>query len=570
MASQNQNSSLNLHGCSSRETLISAKQSKNVLENMRSSYKEKKQCDIVLIAKIDNSKVHAHKICLSASSEYFRGMFRSGMNEAKADEIKLEDIDGETLTSIVVFIYTASIELRNDTVESVLIGANRFQVNNLIDACSDFIDKRLDIDNCLGIALFAKQQSVTSLCKKATTFALQHFETVCKEKEFLDLNKEQLNALISSDHLCVSSEEKVFLSLVAWVEYDKENREALIFDIFSQVRFTFLEPKFIIKNRHSVCKTIEWYEMICSWLQWHLSPESRSEYPIEMIKPRTGHEKLAFVRGEDTDNLELWIFDRDLNTWSFVDLPRSSKNRWFCGSIAINNKLIIAGGYIDDLPTNTVECYDFQTKKWTDLPPMRCERVEPGMAELCGELYVFGDATPGDCWSRLVEKYDFATGKWQEVAPLLTPFKFVKVVALDGLLYAVGDCASTMECYDPDINQWTQKTFKNGKSIWFDIAGVSGYLYAVGGEYAYNEGFSRTVERYNPSTDTWTEISSLRIGLKSISCAALNNRLIACGEHDDVICQNLVEEYDPVTSEWTTLAPLKENKVCNILGMFPI
>lgn len=65
---------------------------------------------------------------------------------------------------------------------------------------------------------------------------------------------------------------------------------------------------------------------------------------------------------------------------------------------------------------------------------------------------------------------------------------------------------------------------------------ANGYLYALGGHDcpASNPAVCRTetVERYHPSTDTWTLIASLNIGRDAIGVALLGDRLVSVGGYD--------------------------------------
>ena len=75
-----------------------------------------------------------------------------------------------------------------------------------------------------GIAAFADSHSCVSLSETAINYAVNHFIDVVQGDEFLKISGEQLNRLISNDGLNVQSEERVFEAVVAWIQYDKNNR----------------------------------------------------------------------------------------------------------------------------------------------------------------------------------------------------------------------------------------------------------------------------------------------------------------------------------------------------------
>lgn len=73
-------------------------------------------------------------------------------------------------------------ELREETVEVLLSTASLLQLNTVTDACCAFLKKQLDPCNCLGIALFAEQQSCMNLHKSALEYTYQHFMQVIMHK----------------------------------------------------------------------------------------------------------------------------------------------------------------------------------------------------------------------------------------------------------------------------------------------------------------------------------------------------------------------------------------------------
>lgn len=56
-------------------------------------------------------------------------------------------------------------------------------------------------------------------------------------------------------------------------------------------------------------------------------------------------------------------------------------------------------------------------------------------------------------------------------------------------------------------------------------------LYTVGGRLMGNPGSHRykSVEVYNPSTDSWTFVAELNVARYGAACGSLNNNLVAVG-----------------------------------------
>ena len=79
---------------------------------------------------------------------------------------------------------------------------------------------------------------------------------------------------------------------------------------------------------------------------------------------------------------------------------------------------------------------------------------------------------------------------------------------VNGLLYAVGGCGfdgsirQDVECYNPDLNQWTYVSPMNIARDHASVVTHDGLLYAIGGEGT--SGRLQSVEVFNPETNIWT------------------------------------------------------------------
>ncbi|XP_021564166.1 kelch-like protein 3 [Carlito syrichta] len=130
------------------------------------------------------------------------------MSESKAKKIEIKDVDGQTLSKLIDYIYTAEIEVTEENVQVLLPAASLLQLMDVRQNCCDFLQSQLHPTNCLGIRAFADMHTCTDLLQQANAYAEQHFPEVMLGEEFLSLSLDQVCSLISSDKLTVSSEEK--------------------------------------------------------------------------------------------------------------------------------------------------------------------------------------------------------------------------------------------------------------------------------------------------------------------------------------------------------------------------
>lgn len=524
-----------------------------------------KLCDVTLIAGINGKRVPAHRLVLSAASEYFSAMFTGNLRESNQSEIVIVDVNGDVLQAIVNYCYTGTIEIREENVETLLATACLMQLHEIVEACSRFLTLQLHPSNCLGIAVFAEHQSCSSLLEKSKDYISQHFLQVIENREFLQLSPEQMIILLSNDDLNITSEENIFHALMSWINFD-QSRKSHTGDLLALVKLPLLNPSFLVDQVEPIVMDDQKSQkLLMEAFKWNLLPERRQQFANWRTIPRKATlGKLLVVGGMDKNkgatNIE--SFDPRTNKWWTI-CHMSGKRLQF-GIAILENKLIVVGGR-DGLKTlNIMECLDMHTIMWTQMTPMNTFRHGLGVAVLGGTLYAVGGH---DGWSYLntVERWDPATKSWSYVAPMHSQRCSAGVAVLGEKLYAVGgrdgaSCLRTVECYDPHTNKWTMCAPLTLRRGGVGVASANGYLYAMGGQDApaNNPSSSRfdCVERYDPSTNTWTTVASLSSKKDAVAVTLFGTSLIAIGGYDGIQYLNTVEQYDPISNEWTKLPAL--------------
>ncbi|KAJ9591881.1 hypothetical protein L9F63_001604, partial [Diploptera punctata] len=503
-------------------------------------------------------------------------MFTSDLREATQSEVVLQDVDGDALWMLVHYCYTGRIELREDTVETLLSTARLLQLNEVVDACCSFLMKQLHPSNCIGIRIFADTQGCLNLLKVAHNYTTEHFMDVIPNQEFLMLPADEVAKLLASDDLNVPSEEEIFHALMLWVKNDVASRKKDVSRLLSLVKLPLLMPSFIadfietnpLFREERVCQ-----ELIMEALKYHLLPERRPMLQSPRTRPRKSTVGALLPIYHMSNWIEPWkgatsIEKYDLRGNSWCHVANMSGRRLQFGVAVVDGRLYVVGGR-DGLKTlNTVECYDIKTKAWTTLPPMSTHRHGLGVGVLEGPLYAVGGH---DGWSYLntVERWDPQARQWSYVAPMSTQRSTVGVAVLNNKLYAVGgrdgsSCLRTVECYDPHTNKWLPCAPMAKRRGGVGVGVVNGYLYALGGHDApaSNPSASRfdCVERYDPKTDTWTQVASMSVGRDAIGVCLLGDRLFAVGGYDGQQYLKLVEAYDTQNNEWQQVAPLNTGR----------
>ncbi|KAM9577051.1 kelch-like protein 4 isoform 2-T2 [Trichechus inunguis] len=471
----------------SEEYFHAVNHAEQTLHRMENYLKEKQLCDVLLIA--GHLRIPAHRLVLSAVSDYFAAMFTNDVLEAKQEEIKMEGVDPEALNSLVQYAYTGVLQLKEETIESLLAAACLLQLTQVIEVCSNFLIKQLHPSNCLGIRSFGDAQGCTELLKVAHKYTMEHFIEVIKNQEFLLLPANEISKLLCSDDINVPNEETIFHALMQWVGHDVQARQRDLAMLLSYIRLPLLSPQLLadLENSSMFAGDLECQKLLMEAMKYHLLPERRPMMQSPRTKPRkstvgalyavggmdamkgvaTLEGPMYAVGGHDgwsyLNTVERW--DPEGRQWNYVasmSTPRST-----VGVAALNNKLYAIGGRDGSSCLKSMECFDPHTNKWSLCTPMSKRRGGVGIATYNGFLYVVGghDAPASNHCSRLsdcVERYDPKADSWSTVAPLGVPRDAVAVCSLGDKLYAVGGYdghtyLNTVESYDAQKNEWKEE-----------------------------------------------------------------------------------------------------------------
>ncbi|MFQ5551501.1 MAG: carboxypeptidase regulatory-like domain-containing protein, partial [Gemmatimonadales bacterium] len=129
-------------------------------------------------------------------------------------------------------------------------------------------------------------------------------------------------------------------------------------------------------------------------------------------------------------------------------------------------------------------------------------------------------------------------GTWQALTPLGSVRTENSVAALDGLIYVVGGfkpsgggaaAETAVERYDPSTDSWTTVAPLPAGVNHAGLAAVGGKLYLVGGYGGATFTGTDIVRIYDPATDGWTMGASLPSARGALAVAVLDGKIHAIG-----------------------------------------
>jgi len=109
--------------------------------------------DVVLVT--GTRRLNAHRLVLSLRVPYFRARFNSGMGDANAREVALDDVSSEAMRVLVQFAYVGTARIAADHIIDVLECAHRLNFVELQQYCELLLAQNLEPDNVCDILPYA-------------------------------------------------------------------------------------------------------------------------------------------------------------------------------------------------------------------------------------------------------------------------------------------------------------------------------------------------------------------------------------------------------------------------------
>uniref|UniRef100_H2YHH9 BTB domain-containing protein n=1 Tax=Ciona savignyi TaxID=51511 RepID=H2YHH9_CIOSA len=273
-------------------------------------------------------------------------------------------------------------------------------------------------------------------------------------------------------------------------------------------------------------------------------------------------------------------YDARTNQWCHV--ANMTGRRLQFGVAVLDNKLFVVGGRDGLKTLNSVECFNSKTKSWSVMPPVATHRHGLGVAVLCGPMYAVGGhdgwsyLNTVERWDPQARAWNYVAPMSvarSTVGVAVLHDKLYAVGGRDG-----SSCLRSVECFDPHTNKWTNCAPMSKRRGGVGVGVCGSHLYAIGGHDAPASNqmskLSETVERYDPKTDQWSTVAPMSVPRDAVGICVLGGRLYACGGYDVISMQHIViapsylatcESYDPQSNEWTDIASLKTGRAGTVV-----
>lgn len=275
--------------------------------------------------------------------------------------------------------------------------------------------------------------------------------------------------------------------------------------------------------------------------------------PIPLARFEAGgavvDDSLYVIGGFYTNQVEatdtVFAYNITTNQWRIcANIPEAMTH---APVVADGHLIYVLGGYIGDSPggsTDHVWVYNTLTNTWSRGPDLPEDRGAAGATKLGREIHFFGGAhrrnlhlEEWDSNKHFVLNLD--TQVWRTAAPMPNARNHLGAATLNGYVYAIGGQYLAAESttaqvevnrYDPSTDTWTRVADlpKGRGHITSSVFEVDGRIMVVagsvnGGDYGLA---SADVMLYDPNDDVWMKLTSIPGVRKTPVAAAYGNKIL--------------------------------------------
>jgi hypothetical protein len=245
------------------------------------------------------------------------------------------------------------------------------------------------------------------------------------------------------------------------------------------------------------------------------------------------------------------ILDHATSTWRFGP-TLNSRRVGHTATLLQDGTVLVVGGDTGSGATSSAEILDLGKAASAPLPRMSFARSGHSAILLKnGNVLVTGgtDWITG-IWNQ-AEVFNVQTHSWMPAGSMSSQRLFFSLQLLqDGSVLAIGgDTNQTSERYDPATNSWSEVAKMNSPRSYSSSAVANGKIIVAGG-IADNSLLSSS-EMFDPASNSWKAAGSMQVARARFSLTPLpNGDLLAAGSQGPAGTSPSCEVFDPATSTW--------------------
>ncbi|XP_076811828.1 uncharacterized protein LOC143458838 isoform X1 [Clavelina lepadiformis] len=570
--------------------------SSDTLNKLNEERKTNKGCDFTI--KAEGEKFLVHKCVVGSFSEYFRAMFTVKMKESYLNEGIVKDVSGPTMASILDFMYTSNTILTHNNVYDVLDASEYLLISTLIEYCAKFFMKSMNGENCLKIRSYSNRYNI-DLVQAAETFISKNLGAVLKSFDFLQLDLDDVKALLKLENYEDLIDEDKFKSVADWTKYDNNARRKHFYDLFQLIQLDYLSKTFLVDVvyveklvRDSVDCMNKLLTSLISRISLVSACKEKSgmkEHCRKIVKvfPNAASclKRQSYSKQNSTDHqspggahfLQFGVDDvmvmlqsksdkkipqdlveedkyKNAVAWTRHNLTERRKNFsdlfYLIQPNYLSMKFLIDVVHKEELISQSTDCMSLLvTSLFCRIPELTYKKQKPQS----DEIIVIG----GFYCLQNIAKFNTKTKQWIDLPDTNIARMYPSAVKYNQQILLMGGCD-----HDTSFNSVEMLNLSDEKPMWdsnlpsmgekrhsFASALLNGLVYCTGGWNG--TGPVSSCESYNPEKKKWSVKSDMNKKRQNHALVSARGLLYALGGLDDT-CRtlNTAECYDPQIAKW--------------------
>ena len=235
--------------------------------------------------------------------------------------------------------------------------------------------------------------------------------------------------------------------------------------------------------------------------------------------------------------------------------------RQYAAATSVDGMIWVFGGVGVKSSTTTSKGYDLDADSWTTGPGLPLALHHFSAVTYEGDAVVIGGFVPGEELTSEQSDRVFALreGAWEELPPLNhARAAATAAVVGDRIVVSGGQAEGKLvpqtEVFDGE--EWTDVAEIPTPREHLGGASDGRYFYAVGGRELSADNNLGTLERYDPESDSWTQLDSMPTATGSVGATYAGGRIVTVGGESSTSASDVVQGYDIEGRRWEELPSL--------------
>jgi len=136
---------------------------------------------------VGDKLIAAHKNILVTRSDYFRAMFSHGMKENNQNIILLPNVEVDTFTAVLEFLYTGHVTVDERNIVSLITAAAIFRIDDLKELCLLQFNTVVSEFNVINLLLVADKHHEEQLKKTCKRYIMDNYQDMLQTDSFKQL-----------------------------------------------------------------------------------------------------------------------------------------------------------------------------------------------------------------------------------------------------------------------------------------------------------------------------------------------------------------------------------------------